>query len=514
MKTNEKTICKKSENECLPLSGARYATTEEIAASLTPLDLAATDYPAAGSPLFCTSKDDMDRIYVDTLDNHTINFGGTGSKKTRNFCEPTVELLARAGESLVITDPKGEIYERCSGILKKNGYRIIALNFRDPSLGNCWNPLAMPYQYLHEGYEDKAMECLTDIVDAIIGSQSFKEPYWDNAAKQLLQGLAAFLLEYEEKGEHVNILSVIKLVQQATYDVMRKGGEVGVLTELAKRLPTDSLAGFNLIASLVAMDNARRTFACVVSNLNTGMRLFTTQKSLTAMLSKSDFDIRKIGLEKTALFLITQDEKTTLNSLVSLFVKQLYQSLIDQAQAAGGRLPVRVNYLLDEFTQLPTIADMVSMISAARSRNIRFALYVQSLSALREKYGKDAEAIIGNCENIVYLASKEMELLKYMSELCGCDEYGRRLFTTSDLQHLSKQDGEALVLHQRQHPFLAQLPDIADYPFKACKPVLLVRHNAAYDSGFDVMEFVEKNFGPISPPEKSPWEERLGGRLF
>jgi type IV secretion system protein VirD4 len=265
------------------------------------------------------------------------------------------------------------------------------------------------------------------------------------------------------------------------------GGRIGPINELLKALPSHSVAVGNLHGILNL--SAPETFSCVVSTLESKLAVFQMQQNIAAMLSRSDFDMGGIGFEKTAVFIITNDEKTTLNSLVSLFVKQLYQVLIDKAQRVGGALPVRVNYLLDEFAQLPTIEDMPSMMSAARSRNIRFTLYVQSLGSLSAKYGKDANTILGNCTNIAFLAGKEWELLQYISRLCGKDGYGRPLLSTSVLQRLSKEKGETLILRDRLYPYVAELPDIDDYPFERNAAAPMPQYSSDFDFRFDVEGF-------------------------
>jgi hypothetical protein len=108
---------------------------------------------------------------------------------------------------------------------------------------------------------------------------------------------------------------------------------------------------------------------------------------------------------------------------------------------------------------------------------------------LKTKYGHDTEAIMANCQNIVFLTSRELELLRYISELCGEDAYGKRLFTTSDLQHFSKEEGEALVMHQRNAPIFTSLPDIDDYRFENTKPAPLKARKASPENDFDVDAF-------------------------
>ena len=144
----------------------------------------------------------------------------------------------------------------------------------------------------------------------------------------------------------------------------------------------------------------------------------------------------------------------------------------------GKRLPVRVNFVLDEFCNMPKIPDMPSMISAARSRNMRFFLVAQSQHQLRGKYGEDADTIKGNCENWVFLTSKELDLLNEISELCGSvytsDNRTRRLISVSELQRFNKEKGEALIMHARQYPIITEIADIDMYPmFKGFPSVKL-----------------------------------------
>jgi len=186
------------------------------------------------------------------------------------------------------------------------------------------------------------------------------------------------------------------------------------------------------------------------------------------MLSGNTIDIKSFGRKKTAVYIIVPDEKTTYHFLVTMFVKQVYEILIADAQNHPGRtLPVRVNFVLDEFCNLPTIPDMPSMISASRSRNMRYFLVAQSLHQLKSRYKEDADTIKGNCENWVFLTSKELALLQEVSALCGnvnsSESNSRSLISVSELQRLSKEKGEALIMHARQYPVISEIADIDQY---------------------------------------------------
>jgi len=208
---------------------------------------------------------------------------------------------------------------------------------------------------------------------------------------------------------------------------------------------------------------------------------FTIRKSLGQILSSSSFDLKSIAKQKTALYIIVPDEKTTLHFLVTMFIKQLYETLIGEAQKESGKkLPVRLNFVLDEFCNIPAIPDFAAMISAARSRNMRFFLMAQGMRQMREKYGEDAETIKGNCDNWVFLTSREYDLLREISSLCGETSrisptgsiVSRPLISIPELQRLDKEKGEVLILHGRQYPFVTELADIDDYQFPVSPPLM------------------------------------------
>ena len=175
------------------------------------------------------------------------------------------------------------------------------------------------------------------------------------------------------------------------------------------------------------------------------------------MLSKNDFDMASIGEKPTALFMIIQDEKTTYHSLATIFIKQCYECLISTAYKHGGSLPVRTNFLLDEFANMPKIKDIATMVTAARSRHIKFTFIIQNFAQLDKTYGKeDAQTIRGNCINTIYLLTGELSALEEISKLCGDKivrvgkdkkEETRPLVTISELQRM-KPDEYILVRHR------------------------------------------------------------------
>lgn len=401
-------------------------------------------------------------VFVDTTDTHTLVFGATGSLKSRTVVMPTIKVLGYAGESMIINDSKGELYSKLAYELKnKRGYKLIVINLRNPSVSNAWNPLKIPYEFYINGDLDRASEFANDIANNLMLAEiATQDPFWDYSASDLFFGLILLLFkyckEYNQPIEAVNIGNIIKLRQLIFED---DSPEYNRLWKYAK---DDELIATSLSGAITAPTNTRNS---ILSVFDQKMRAFSIQPTLLNMLSDNNFDIEDITKGKTAIFLITPDEKTLYHRLVALFIKQSYEYIIYLAQKNDDyKVNNRINYVLDEYSSLPYIHDMASMISAARSRDIRFLLVIQSKKQLIQRYSEEADTIISNCTNWIFLTSRETELLQELSTLCGNDKStGKPNITVYDLQHLSKKNCEALVLSGRLKPALNHLLDIDRY---------------------------------------------------
>lgn len=452
--------------------GSRWANASEIksAPTIKHIDIENDKVDGAGIPIIS----DGHTAYVDNSDAHTLIFGSTGSKKTRLFGLPVINIMALAGESFIATDPKGELYMRTSGLVREKGYKTIVLNFRDLHQSDFWNPLLLPYELYHSGKYDEAISMVNDFITALAEPQrastkdkSLIELAYSQALANLL-----FFIDTANK-DQVNLYNFANFCSaNSTPDKT---------ANLAEYVVGGSIASINFQSVLTNKEDDR-AFANVASAVTVMVNPFTIRKTLCQVLSQSSFDLYDIGKQKTAIYIIVPDEKTTLHFLVTSFVKQVYEALIGEAQKRqDGRLPVRVNFVLDEFCNIPTIPDMPAMVSAARSRNIRFFIMAQSQWQLRQKYKEDADTIKGNCENWIFLTSRELDLLRDISELCGYtlnkDDDGHTrtqpLISISELQRLKKELGEVLILHGRSYPFVTHLPDIDQYTFKKYPPVIL-----------------------------------------
>ena len=400
-----------------------------------------------------------DNVWVDNGENHTLVIGSTGSGKTQCIILPTVKYLARAMESMIITDPKGEIYEKTSEMLREKGYQILLLNFRDPQKGNAWNPMDLPYQMYKNGNQDKAIELLDDLAQNILYDESNKDdPFWEQTSADYFSGVCLGLFE-DAKEDEININSV-SLVTTAGED---KFGGSTYIKEYFGMKDQASPAVVNASATINAPSDTKGS---ILSVFRQKIKLFASRENLSEMLSYSDIDLKSIGEKPTAVFIVIQDEKKTYHALATILLKQIYETLISVAQENGGKLPVRTNFLLDEFANMPPLKDITTMITAARSRQIRFTMIIQNFAQLDQVYGKEnAETIRGNCGNLIYLISTELKALEEISKMCGevkskSDDKtaSTPLVTISDLQKMKLFD--VLIIRLRLSPFKTRLtPD-------------------------------------------------------
>lgn len=447
---------------------------------------------AAGIPLINDGK----KLWCDNGEYHNLVVGSTGSGKTEMLVHPMIKLLAKKGESMIITDPKGEIYEQNGRELKEKGYNVVILNFRDPQKGSGWNPLTLPYELYQSGNKDKANELIDDLAANILYDEKAQnDPFWEKTSADYFSGIALSLFE-DASADEINLNSINTFTTVGE----EKSGPTTYVNQYFNGKDHNSPAYISASSTIVAPNETKGSILAVFKQK---IRLFSSRENIAEMLSHSDFDMKDIGRKKTAVFLVIQDEKKTYHSLVTIFLKQCYETLIDVAQANGGKLPYRTNFILDEFANMPPLKDVTTMITAARSRQIRFTFIVQNFAQLKQVYGDhDAETIRGNCGNIIYLLSTELASLEEISKLCGEVKSKEKdktastpLVTVSDLQRFPKWS--VIVIRWRMMPFKTKLTpnwkmikegswgknyDKADYPFRE-------KHTV---SVFDLKGYVDK----------------------
>ena len=432
---------------------SHWSTDKEMKKHLKPVLPGADTSDVAGIPLINDGK----KIWVDDGEYHNLIIGSTGSGKTEMIVQPMVKLLAKKGESMIITDPKGEIYEKNATELREKGYNIVLLNFREPQKGNCWNPLTLPYELHKNGNQDKSIELLEDLALNILYDESSKgqDPFWEKTSADYFTGLALALFD-DAKESEINLNS-INVMTTAGED---KIGNTTYIKEYFSGKDQASSAYINVASTIMAPNDTKSS---ILSVFKQKIKLFSSRENLSEMLSHSDFDMDDIGRKKTAVFIVVQDEKKTYHSLVTIFLKQCYETLIRVAQETGGKLPYKTNFILDEFANMPPLKDVTTMVTAARSRKIRFTFIIQNFAQLYQVYGKEnGETIKGNCGNIIYLISSELGALEEISKLCGEVKSKEKdktastpLVTVSDLQRLPQWT--MIILRIREWPFKTKM---------------------------------------------------------
>lgn len=484
---------------------SRWCKDNEMKKTLKEIDPSKDQVEHAGIAIINNGK----KMWVDDGEAHNLIIGATGSGKTQAVVFPMIKVLAKAGESMILTDPKGELYEGTSEMLREYGYNVIILNFRDPQKGNAWNPMTLPYRLYSNGNMDKSVELLDDLaLNILYDEKNTGDPFWEKSGADYFSGLALGLFE-DASEEQVNLNSMNLM---SNLGEERFGGpNNNYIKEYFNAKDPSRPAYVNASGTVYAPEETK---GGVLSTFKQKVKLFSSRDNLSEMLSYSDFDMKDIGRKKTAVFMIVQDEKKTLHPLATIFIKQCYETLIDVAQECGGHLPFRTNFILDEFANMPPLKDVTTMVTAARSRHIRFTFIIQNFAQLTKVYGKeDAETIKGNC-NILYLISSELQALEELSKMCGEVKSKEKektsstpLVTVSDLQRLPQ--GVVIAIRLRMMPFKTKLTydwemikngtwgkqyPKAGYPEREKKEVKL----------FDIREFVKAQ-------KKAKMEEMMGG---
>lgn len=436
-----------------PTKPKGWADPQDVMSRLTPIDIESLDPIEKGGPTMHSSGK---RAFIKTEDSHVMAIGSTGSRKTTAFIIPSVVNIARSGEPMLIVDPKGELHKRTSGILAECGYDVKVLNIWDPLRSNRWNPFLNSYRNYRSGdpeLMDRAIGEVKIIVECLRPLENTKDPYWEEAARQVLTGLILSMYELCWDPSQVNFKTLAAMKSELVTD----SKECNAFDEYYNGLDSGSLIRrcFDIIKI-----NASSTAKCIIAVLDSTLFPLTSRDSMMHMLSGEE-EVFSDMTEKTAYYVIAPDNTGAYNRMISLFTKLLYNDLCHRAQAAPeGRLPHRANFILDEFANL-NLDEILNMFTAARSRGIRMLVVIQSYSQLVERYGPHkGEALLSQCD-LVFLTSREMDLLKRLSDMVG-DFDGKRLVTPAELQRL--KPGRALVLSGRENPYLCDLPSVFDYP--------------------------------------------------
>lgn len=406
---------------------------------------------------------------------HGIIIGATGSGKTTTFVNPLIQILghAAAGSSMICTDPKGELFQMHSKMLKEHGYNCMVLDLRDPYSSFRWNPLGDIYDryqlYLSTGdeiyentfpiseaeglelvnakeeygdvwyeYEGKAYavrkeligvvrvqrqkiydelyEDLNDLISVICPIESKDDPVWEKGARSIILATCLAMLEDSENPE-LEMTKEKFCFYNISKAIMNSENEFAALKDYFKgRSKLSKAVGL----SRQVLSAADQTLSSYMSIAFDKLSMFNDE-GLCALTSATDIKPEQFAFEPTALFLKIPDEKDTRHALAAVFILCIYKALI---KVASGRedlsLPRNVYFILDEFGNMPKIDKFDKMITVGRSRKIWFHMIVQSFAQLNNVYGETvAEIVKGNCGIKMFIGSNDNGTCEEFSKLCG-----------------------------------------------------------------------------------------------
>lgn len=398
------------------------------------------------------------------LENHVGVIAATRLGKTTSYVIPTILSFARQTQkrSMIISDPKGEIYRYTAAALKKEGYSVKLLNFRDYSHSECWNILTPIYRkyvgirkipdeptvvdtengprnfFRGRIYDDQAaldreiaqlQSVLTEevandidnVAHMFITTENTRDPYWEDSSRDLLKAFFWAMLEDSEEGAK-NPITEATFSFSTIFNVMasfRDRGRNNYSDEGYFSARKDTSRAYMLAKSII-LENGDATRKCILAVFSTKIAVFR-ESTVNIITRCNSFEMSDLIGGPVAVFINYHDELKTHYKLISLFVQDAYRMLIAETEnKESKRLDVPFYFILDEFGNFPAIPDFETTISACAGRNIFFMLIIQSYAQLDCVYGKDVSAIIRDNLNVhVFFGSNNPSTLEEFSEECG-----------------------------------------------------------------------------------------------
>ena len=417
---------------------ARWATKKEIDEKFRKEEV--SHIVKSGFPVYYSKNNKY--VWFDMETPHWIYLGSTGSGKSVTAVIPQCSFIATAEnkQSVFITDPKGEIFSTTSKMFEEQGYKILTLDFRNPSMSNHINilePIIREYEGFSENeklaqneededkrieYQNKSIEHLAEcnqliesISRIIMEDKTAKEAFWNNTASDLLYGLISlFLEEYADgkiKREQITLSSIKKFQNSSLTDKNQK-----TLKKYVEEKPYGFKSKDKLIPVISTSDN---TYKSITSVFNERMSLFD-DINVENITSNSDFEFDILGKEPTVLYCCIPDESKIYYTLISIIVSLIYKTLVLLSNTQPNkRLPYNLVFLLDEFANTPPLEDIETIVSVARSRGMYFQFFLQSFAQLDNLYGKEVSQIIQDNCGLAYLKTNTQETAESISKRLG-----------------------------------------------------------------------------------------------
>ena len=403
--------------------------------------------------------------------------GGSGSGKTRFFIKPNIMQCTKTkGTSIVVTDPKGTLIVETGKMLVAAGYDVRAFNTINFRKSMHYNPFA----YIHS--EKDILKLVTVLISNTKGEGKGGDDFWVKAETLLYIALIGYI-HYELPPEEQNFATLIDMLNKmdAREDDEDYQNEVDLkFADLGKRKPghfaVRQYAKYKMAAG--------KTAKSILVSCGARLAVFDIEE-LREITAYDELHLDTIGEKRTALFLIMSDTDASFNFLISMAYSQMFNLLCERADDVhGGRLPVHVRCLIDEFANIGQIPNFEKLIATIRSREISACIVLQAQSQLKAIYKDNADTIVGNCDTLLFLGGKEKTTLKEMEELLGKETIdtfntgesrGRETSHSLNYQKLGKSlmsvdeiavmDGGKCILQVRGvRPFLSDKYDITSHP--------------------------------------------------
>lgn len=346
--------------------------------------------------------------------------GGSGSGKTRFFAKPNV---MNANTSYVVLDPKGELLRDTGNLLESKGYDIKVFDLINMDKSHCYNP----FVYLRD--DNDIQRLVTNLFKNTTpkGSQT-QDPFWDQAATMLLLALV-YYLHYEAPTDEQNFPMVMEMIRAG--DVREDNEEYqSALDRLFEKLERRNPEHVALKYYRSYHSGSGKTLKSIQISLISRLEKFNLD-SLASITQTDEMELWSLGEKKSAIFAVIPDNDSSFNFLVGLLYTQLFQQLYYQADIVhGGRLPIHVHFVMDEFANVALPDEFDKLLSTMRSREISVSIIIQNLAQLKALFEKQWESIVGNCDEFLYLGGNEQSTHEYVSKLLGketidLNTYGR-----------------------------------------------------------------------------------------
>ena len=370
------------------------------------------------------------RMSLDTrhtkLNNNVLIIGGSGAGKTFYEVKPNLMQMPHHC-SFICTDPKGEILRSCGQMLKDNGYRVKVINLVEMDQSDCYNP----FSYLRE--ETDVVKLITNLIANTTPKGSTPtDPFWEKAEGLFLQAIFYYVW-LEEKPEKRNFQTVLKLLGEAEVTQQGMPSRLDVRMKLLEEISPLGEAHPAVKQYNKCMRGAGDTIRSIIISANSRLAYLENSKVLR-LLSRDDLNLAELGIgaggdgeTRTALFCVIPDSDKSYNFIIGMLYTQIFQELYYQADFHfGGRLPIHVTFMLDEFANVALPDDYCSLLSTMRSREISSVIIIQNMAQIKALFKDTWETIPGNCDTLIYLGGNEQSTHKYVSELLGKSTIDKR----------------------------------------------------------------------------------------